>query len=199
MLSEVFLESEHFAERTIEIIKNRQIVTDDTLKLRDGRSVTRHYAPVYQDGEFIGNLWAYADNTIETRFYENLNYEREKYMNIIANMEIGLLEVDNDDRILTANKAFLKMTNYKEDELIGKIGHEILVTKQESERIKKMNASRIEGESSIYEIEFLTKEGHVRHMLISGGPNRDIKGNVIGSIGIHLDISKLKELEKLRE
>ena len=36
-------------------------------------------------------------------------------------------------------------------------------------------------------------------MLVSGGPNRDIKGNVIGSIGIHLDISKLKELEKLRE
>ena len=199
MLSDVFLESEKFAERTVQIINNRQIVTDDALKLLDGRSVTRHYAPVYQEGEFIGNLWAYADNTIETRFYENLNYEREKYMNIIANMEIGLLEVDNDDRILTANKAFLKMTNYKEDELIGKIGHEILVTKQESERIKKMNASRIEGESSIYEIEFLTKEGDVRHMLISGGPNRDIKGNVIGSIGIHLDISKLKELEKLRE
>ena len=199
MLSEVFLESEHFAERTIEIIKNRQIVTDDTLKLRDGRSVTRHYAPVYQDGEFIGNLWAYADNTIEARFYENLNYEREKYMNIIANMEIGLLEVDNDDRILTANKAFLKMTNYEEDELIGKIGYEVLVSKKEAERIKKMNASRIEGESSIYEIEFLTKKGDTRHMLISGGPNRDIKGNVIGSIGIHLDISKLKELEKLRE
>ena len=199
MLSSVFLESEKFVERTVEIIKNRQIITDDTLKLLDGRSVTRHYAPVYQDGEFIGNLWAYADNTIETRFYENLNYEREKYMNIIANMEIGLLEVDNDDRILTANKAFLKMTNYAEKDLIGKIGHEILVTEKEAERIKKMNSSRLEGESSIYEIEYLTKDRETKHMLVSGGPNRDIQGNVIGSIGIHLDISKLKELEKLRE
>jgi two-component system, sporulation sensor kinase E len=199
MLANVFLESERFSERTIEIIKNREIVSDDTLKLRNGRSVTRHYAPVYQDGEFIGNLWAYADNTIETRFYENLNYEREKYMNIIANMEIGLLEVDNDDRIMTANKSFLKMTNYDEVDLIGKIGHEILVSKEEGERIKKMNASRIDGESSIYEIEYFTKDRKVRHMLVSGGPNRDIKGNVIGSIGIHLDISKLKELEQLRE
>ena len=199
MLSTVFPESEHFVERTIEIIKNRQIVNDDTLQLRDGRSVTRHYAPVYQDGVFIGNLWAYADNTIETRYYENLNFERKKYMSIIANMEIGLLEVDNDDRIITANNAFLKMTKFTEDDLIGKIGHEILVTEKEAERIKKMNASRIEGESSIYEIEYLTKNREVRHMLVSGGPNRDIKGNVIGSIGIHLDISKLKELEKLRE
>ena len=199
MLSTVFPESEKFTERTVEIINNRQIVTDDTLKLLDGRSVTRHYAPVYQDGEFIGNLWAYADNTIETRFYENLNYEREKYMNIIANMEIGLLEVDNDDRILTANKAFLRMTNYTEEDLIGNIGYEILVSEEESERIKKMNASRTEGQSSIYEIEYLTKDRDIRHMLVSGGPNRDIKGNVIGSIGIHLDISKLKELEKLRE
>jgi PAS domain S-box-containing protein len=199
MLSSVFPESEKFAERTVEIIKNRQIVTDDTLKLLDGRSVTRHYAPVYQDGEFIGNLWAYADNTIEARFYENLNYEREKYMNIIANMEIGLLEVDNEDRILTANKAFLKMTNYTEEDLIGKIGYKILVSEKEAERIQNMNAKRIEGESSIYEIEYFTKEGEIKHMLVSGGPNRDIKGNVIGSIGIHLDISKLKELEKLRE
>ena len=199
MLASVFPESERFEERTIEIIKKREIVTDDTLKLLDGRSLTRHYAPVYQDGKFIGNLWAYADNTIETRFYENLNFEREKYMNIIANMEIGLLEVDNDDRILTANKAFLKMTHYTEEDLVGKIGYDVLVSKHEADRIKKMNATRIEGESSIYEIEYLTKDGEVRHMMISGGPNRDIQGNVIGSIGIHLDITKLKELEKLRE
>ena len=199
MLSSVFLESERFTERTIEIIKNRKLVSDDSLKLRNGRSVTRHFAPVFQNGEFIGNLWAYADNTIETRFYENLNYERQKYMNIIANMEIGLLEVDNDDRILTANKSFLKMTNYDEEDLIGKIGHEILVSKEEAERIKKMNASRIDGESSIYEIKYFTKDRQVRHMLVSGGPNKDINGTVIGSIGIHLDISKLKELEKLRE
>jgi len=199
MLASVFPESERFEERTIEIIKKREIVADDTLTLLDGRTVTRHYAPVYQDGEFIGNLWAYADNTIETRFYENLSFEREKYMNIIANIEIGLLEVDNDDQILTANKAFLKMTNYTEEDLIGKIGYEILVSEQEADRIKKMNAARIEGESSIYEIEYLTKDGEVRHMMVSGGPNRDIQGNVIGSIGIHLDISKLKELEKLRE
>jgi PAS domain S-box-containing protein len=199
MLSTMFPESEKFAERTVEIIKNREIVTDDTFKLLDGRSLTRHYAPVYQDGEFIGNLWAYADNTIETRYYENLKYEREKYMSIIANMEIGLLEVDNDDRILTANKAFLKMTNYNEEDLIGKIGYEILVTKEEAKRIKEMNASRQEGESSIYEIQYLTKDKQIRYMVISGGPNRDIKGNVIGSIGIHLDITKLKELESLRE
>jgi len=199
MLASVFPESERFEERTIEIIKKREIVADDTLTLLDGRTVTRHYAPVYQDGAFIGNLWAYADNTIETRFYENLSFEREKYMNIIANMEIGLLEVDNDDQILTANKAFLKMTNYTEEDLIGKIGYEILVSEKEAERIKKMNAARIEGESSIYEIEYLTKDREIRHMMVSGGPNRDIQGNVIGSIGIHLDISKLKELEKLRE
>lgn len=199
MLSKVFPESERFAERTVEILERREIVTDDTLTLLDGRSVTRHYAPVYQNDEFIGNLWAYADNTIETRFYENLNYEREKYINIIANMEIGLLEVDNDDRIIAANNAFLKMTDYSEKELIGKIGHEILVSEKEAKRIKQMNASRLNGESSIYEIKYLTKKNEERYMLVSGGPNRDIKGDTIGSIGIHLDISKLKELENLRE
>ena len=199
MLSSIFENPDDFIERTEAIIMNRKIVADDTLKLLDGRSLTRHFAPVHQDGEFIGNLWAYADNTIETRFFENLNFEREKYMNIIANMELGLLEVDNDDRILTANNAFCSMTQYLEHELIGKIGYEVLVSEPEAERIKTMNAKRIDGESNIYEIKYLTKNKEERYMLVSGGPNRDIQGNVIGSLGVHLDITKLKELEALRE
>jgi PAS domain S-box-containing protein len=114
-------------------------------------------------------------------------------------MEIGLLEVDLEDRIVSVNQSFCKLTGYSELELLGEIAHEILANPSDSGRIEQINETRRDGKSSIYEIECRTKSGEYRNMLISGGPNRDINGKVIGSIGLHLDITRLKELEVTRE
>jgi PAS domain-containing protein len=64
--------SEQFTERTKLILDAQNPVTGEILKLKDGRSVKRNYAPIFQDGEFLGNLWSYTDNTLEDRFYENI-------------------------------------------------------------------------------------------------------------------------------
>lgn len=199
LIQNQFTSDEAFVERTLAILEARELVTSETLKLKDGRSVKRSYAPIYQDGEFLGNLWSYSDNSLEDRFNQNIRNEREKYASIIANMEIGLLEVDLEDRIVSVNQSFCKLTGYSEAELIGGIAHKILANPEEAQRITQINASRTFGKSSIYEIECLTKQGESRNMLISGGPNRDIHGKVIGSIGLHLDITRLKELEATRE
>ena len=188
-----------FVDSTLAILEAREPVTSETLKLKDGRSVKRSYAPIYQDGEFLGNLWSYSDNTVEDRFNQNIRNEREKYASIIANMEIGLLEVDLEDRIVSVNQSFCKLTGYTEGELLGEIAHKILTNSEEARRVIEINATRIRGKSSIYEIECLTKQGETRNMLISGGPNRDLHGKIIGSIGLHLDITRLKELEATRE
>ena len=39
------------------------------------------------------------------------------------------------------------------------------------------------------------KKGELRWWMISGAPNYDNKGHLIGSIGIHLDITEQKQLE----
>ena len=199
LIQDHFPDAEDFSIRTQTILEARKPIIGDTLKRKDGRSVKRSYAPIYQDGAYLGNLWSYADNSVEDRFMANIRIEREKYANIIANMEIGLLEVDLEDRIVSVNQSFCKLTGFTEAELVGEIAHTILTNSNEAERVKQINKTRTFGKSSIYEIECLTKHGQIRHMLISGGPNRDIHGKVIGSIGLHLDITRLKELEATRE
>ncbi|MFM1878222.1 MAG: hypothetical protein RLZZ241_1088 [Bacteroidota bacterium] len=194
-----FENSHDFVLRTLSILAEKQPVFGDSLRLRDGRTIKRSYAPIFQDGLFMGNLWTYRDNTVEDRYNENIRNERAKYANIIANMEIGLLEVDLEDRILSVNQSFCNLTGFQKSELIGKTAYKILANPSDANRIKKINDTRILGESSIYEIECKTKQGAIKQMLISGGPNRDLNGKVIGSIGLHLDISRLKELEATRE
>jgi len=64
---------------------------------------------------------------------------------------------------------------------------------------KKEHNKRLKGQSNSYELKVKNKAGENRHWLISGAPNYDIKSDIIGSIGIHLDITDLKNLELQKE
>ncbi len=138
------------------------------------------------------------DITKEREAEERLNAERRKYSSIIANMNLGLIEVDNDDTIQLINQSFSTMSGFPEKELLGRMAREVLNVK-DSRIIEEKGKKRLEGESDSYEIEVLHKNGDLRHWLISGAPRYDESGSVVGSIGIHLDITEQKHLELQKE
>ncbi len=200
MIEPFFMESANFNEHTVNILKKRQVVNDDRLKMKDGRTLTRHFAPIYEDGEYFGSLWAYDDKTIETRYDENLNLEKQKYQSILENMQLGILEVDNDDNIVNANKAFLKMLEYQENEIVGKKASDLFLSDKENiEDTRKINKNQLTGNSGVTERRYLTKNKKLHHMITSRAPNRNKWGQIIGSIGIHLDISHIKELQEKKD
>jgi PAS domain S-box-containing protein len=51
---------------------------------------------------------------------------------------------------------------------------------------------RKKGVSSVYQLPVKNKRGEIRWWAISGAPNYDDHGNLLGSIGIHLDITDQK-------
>jgi len=123
----LFKDSERFVTRIDEILGAKEIVLREELELVDGRVFERRYIPIMIDGVFKGNLWSYDDVTLNKRYNESLSYEKEKYRRIIDNMNIGLIEVNNDDEILLANQRFSEMSGYSTDFLIGKIGSEVFL------------------------------------------------------------------------
>ncbi len=138
------------------------------------------------------------DITKQREAEERLNVEREKYSSIIANMNLGLIEVDNDDVIQMVNQSFTAMSGFQEDELVGKKAADVLKVKDDN-IIQEKTAKRLSGSSDSYEVEVLNKNGEVKHWLISGAPRYDSDNDVIGSIGIHLDITNQKSLELQKE
>ena len=123
--------------------------------------------------------------------------QKQNYSNIIANMNLGLVELNTAEEILLSNESFSKLTGYSKEELIGKKGNEVLQLVEDFDRINIENSKRQKGESSSYEVKIKNKFGEIRDLLISGAPNYDVIGQFIGTIGVHLDITDAKRNAEL--
>ena len=137
-----------------------------------------------------------SDITAIKKANKSVKISEEKYRNIIENMKLGLLEVDNDDCIIKIYPGFSRLSGYSEKELIGKKAIETLLPKKFQDIMYAQNQERGKGNSGVYEVQLLHKNGSLIWVLISGSPYYDENDNVIGSLGIHLDISDSKKMEE---
>lgn len=147
------------------------------------------------DGKPMRIIGTHTDITERKLSEQALKIKEEKYRSILANMNLGLLEVDNNDVIQYANQSFCLMIGYENHEILGCKASDLLLSSDAKEIILSKNQKRIEGVSDAYEIPFKNKKGESKWFLISGAPRYNDKGDLVGSVGIHLDITEQKQLE----
>ncbi|WP_116106312.1 PAS domain-containing hybrid sensor histidine kinase/response regulator [Lewinella sp. IMCC34191] len=147
-----------------------------------------------QNGE---NFYAsfIKDISVRKRSEKRLKAQEEKYRNIIADMNLGLLTIDLDGTILYANQSFCNMSGYTMEELVG--NHTTLFQYKEEDLAivqEKMKLST-RGISDTFEITAKNKAGEKRWWFVSGGPSYNDDGKQIGCIALHLDITDQKRME----
>ena len=196
---QLFNNPDEFVHRIDVLLKDRKKVLSEEIQMANGTFLERDYIPIYNNDECLGHLWSYRDATLKHNYQQSLEFQKQKYSNIISNMNLGLIEVDNNDAILMANKSFSEMSGYQEGELLGKKGSDVFLDDQQKKNLKSQMDKRVKGESGIYEIIAKNKLGQDRYWLVSGAPNYNLKGDMIGSIGIHLDVTEQKKLEIQKE
>jgi len=125
-----------------------------------------------------------------------LRLQEEKYRNIIANMHLGLLEVDENEVVQYANQSFCDMSGYSIEELQGKNPINLLIQPEHEQTVLRTIQKRQSGVSDMYPMEVNNKDGETKWWIVSGAPLYDEKGNYRGSVGIHLDITQRKKLEE---
>ncbi len=193
--ADYFVEPDLFLERILEIIKTQKIVIDEELPTKDGKVFSRNFIPIQIDGENKGILWYYSDISDRRNREIILKRSEEKYRGIIENMELGILEVDTEGGIIRAYDRFNEMTGYTNEELIGRKAKETLVVDEYGLAFTEQTIRRKNGISSAFEMKIRRKDQSEIWVLVSGAPFYNELGEVVGSIGLHYDISSRKELE----
>ena len=195
----LFENPEEFISNIKTLVKNKKPKLSEDLFMKDGKIIERDFIPIFENNQYKGHLWSYRDMTLRRNYRKSLETQKQKYSNIIANMHLGLIELNTNDEVLMVNQSFLEMSGYDETELIGKIGRDILPIKEDKKRLDEKSEERKAGKATSFEVRVKNKKGELKHWLASAAPNYDINGDNIGSIGVILDITNIKSLELQKE
>jgi PAS domain S-box-containing protein len=194
-IKNLFVDADYFVSRINQLLDKRALVLGDELHTTDGRILERNYVPIFFDDDYIGHCWQYRDVTQLRLAQEQIKLSEEKYRGVIENMELGILEVDNNGLIVRAYQRFCEMTGYNEAEIVGKNAADLFLTEQSKKTLEEQTTTRNKGNASNYEVQMLRKDGSLIWVVISGAPIFNTNKEIIGSMGIHLNITQRKQME----
>ncbi len=149
----------------------------------------------YEDGQITGSIDNVRDISERITLEKAIVRSEEKYRGIIENLEFGLLEVNLQGIIEKAYPSFCKLTGYTKEELVGRNPYHLLHP-DFIPLLEEKTRDRENGISDVYEVKIKQKSGDYKWVIISGAPFYDELGKHQGSIGVHLDISAQKKMEK---
>lgn len=164
---------------------------------REGKNIYLLYQN-YQVNEagYEPYVIGFAQNITERLQAEDaLKRSEEKYRGIIDNMNLGMLELDNNEQIIYANQRFCTMSGYAQAELITQNARELFLDNVYTRNISERMLKRQFSIANSYELAIKNKKGESKWWLVSNAPLYNADGSLKGSVSIHLDISRQKKLE----
>ena len=135
------------------------------------------------------------DITHRKNMEERLRLQNEQYQNLIENEIAGIGISDFNEDLVFVNQTFAEILGYSVEELTGMNLSE-LTNKKEYKKFRKQEQLRKKDKSSIYETRLLRKDGSVVDLIINASPHKNIDGEIIGTVGVIIDITDKKEAER---
>jgi len=131
---------------------------------------------------------------------KSLKDSEQKWRNVLVNTpQIGI-SLDPDANIIFANGHFLKLTGWKESEVIGRNWFDRFIPKQNREIIREVFKTvmhqRDTLEFSTHENEIVTRSGELRNIAWSNVLTKDISGDIADITCLGIDLTERKLVEK---
>ncbi|MGX5819866.1 response regulator [Chitinophaga lutea] len=167
------------------------------LSFSDGHIREISYIPIFDGRRFAGSIWQIVDVTRHRQWQEELRRTDEKYRVILDNLNAAFCETDLEGNIIRVYESFCRLSGYTEDELIGQNITDLFVPAENREYARNLRKYRIEKKLALlYDMEIVLKDGTRKWVLASSGNIYDREGRPTGGVGIHMDITPQKILQK---
>jgi|GEM_PF-585980 len=126
---------------------------------------------------------------------EALKQSEERHRILLETSIAGICIQDLKDDLIYVNRRFAGMLGYGSREMVG-MNMSRLCSRDILKNQRKKTLKRKTGKSEIYESTLIRKDGEPIHILVNATPYRNHDREIIGSVGIVLDITDRKEAEE---
>jgi len=186
----LFPDAEKLAARLEAVVKARRVVTNEELRLSDGRILECDYAPIFSSEKYNGHLWHYRDITAQKKAEEQIKI----FSHAIKYSIDGVLITDLEANIFYHNDAAGRIYGYAPNELIGQNAN-ILNASPGLSSHDIIFATRQHGSWS-GELLQKRKDGAIFPIALTSSLIADETGNFLGMLGIVRDITERKQAEE---
>ncbi|HER63209.1 MAG TPA: PAS domain S-box protein [Desulfobacteraceae bacterium] len=130
-------------------------------------------------GTLLGGVKSFRDNT--DRIQTNL---------ILDHIVDGVFTTDKRGMINSFNRAAVEITGYPQEEVLGRLCHELFASDSCQERMKQLEGQQVKLEPMIEKNLYLNvRDGRIVPVSMSSVPLLDSQGNLIGTVQTFRDVT----------
>lgn len=193
----------HFTNQIEQILKNKitaVLKNHATLVSREGKEIPidESASPIKDElGNTVGVVLVFQDVSDRKRVQEALKTSQEYAQNIINSSLDMIIAVDKNLNIIEFNKEAEDTFGYTRNELLGK---HVSILYADPEESNKVHKTTVEQSRYVQEVVNKRKNGELFQSLLSSSVLRNVKGEMIGVMGVSRDITEKKYADQaLRE
>lgn len=190
-----------FLARSEELWRSGDLRAHDQVRLRDGRILERHCAPVLgDDGVRWGRGCFWRDVTGRQRVEHELRQERDFSAAILDTVGALVLVLDREGRIVRFNAACQRATGYSQEELRGEPFWGRLVAPADVAAVREaILRAPHEPRPIAQELGLLTRDGGVRRIAWATAALAEADGAAEFLIGTGIDVTEQRRVEAERD
>lgn len=164
----------------------------DEILLTDGRVFERYSAPVIDaDETYFGRVWFFRDITNRKKTEEAIRFQAH----LLDTVEQAVIATNLEGVVIYWNRFAEKLYGWSAEEAVARSIMELTTPEISHEQAAKIMAQLSVGKSWAGEFTVRNKEGATFPAQVFNSPITDADGELIGVVGISVDITDQKEAE----
>ncbi len=138
----------------------------------------------------------FVDTTAHNKAMQALFESESRYRAVAENANAGIGIFDLEERVVFANDTLAEMLGFARNELTGRAMSEF-VSAETFEIFKQKTTERQHGNIDRYEAAIRHRNGSMRHFSISASPLFSPDRQLLGTLGVLIDITEQKEAQRM--